>query len=137
MATTDDNYNMIDRPWENLIRRYEFDVSPYVSFYKDLHQYPELSQQEYKTASKVAAFLQALDPELEIRTGIGGTGLFGVLKNGSGKTILLRADMDALPLSEKTGLEYASQERAIDSTGKTVSVMHGGCHNVAMRDCGR
>lgn len=111
--------------WEDHIRNYGLDLSPYEAFYRDLHQHPELSRQEHRTAAKIAKFLQSLHPDLEIRTKIGGNGLFGVFKNGAGNTLLLRADMDALPLAEKTGLDYASKEECSDSDGKKVSVMHG------------
>jgi hippurate hydrolase len=75
-------------------------------FYRDLHQHPELSKHEHRTAERVA---QALEPlGYEVATGVGGTGVVGVLRNGDGPTVMLRADMDALPVEEKTGLPYAS-----------------------------
>lgn len=119
------NHVTVGKPWEQLVRDRELDLSKYETFYKDLHQSPELSRQEYKTAVKVAGFLRELEPDLDIRTAIGGTGLIAILRNGVGKALLLRADMDALPLQEKTGLDYASKETALDSNGKMVSVTHG------------
>jgi amidohydrolase len=74
--------------------------------YRDLHRHPELSGEEHRTAGVVAAWLRALGHE--VVEGIGGTGVVGVLRNGPGPTVLLRADMDALPVTETTGLAYAS-----------------------------
>ena len=96
--------------------------------YRDLHAHPELSFQETRTAGIVADRLTALG--YRVHTGIGGTGVVGVLANGSGPTVLLRADMDALPLAEKTGLPYASSARAVDRTGAEVPVMHACGHDV-------
>ncbi len=76
------------------------------AFYKDLHQHPELSHQERRTAGRVAKRLQEYG--FAVDSGIGGTGVVGVLANGSGPTVLLRADMDALPVREDTGAQYAS-----------------------------
>ena len=75
--------------------------------YKRIHANPELSCQEEKTAALMAQEMRAMG--LEVHTGLGGHGLAGVLANGEGPCVLLRADMDALPLRELTGLEYASQ----------------------------
>ncbi len=75
--------------------------------YRDLHRHPELSTQEHRTAGIVAAELRALG--LDVVDGIGGTGVVGILRNGDGPTVLLRADMDALPVTEATGLPHASQ----------------------------
>jgi len=96
-------------------------------FYKDLHQHPELSFQEDRTAAKVAERLRKL--EYDVTTGIGGTGVVGMLRNGAGPTVLLRADMDALPVKEKTGLAYASKATGKDPDGKTVPVMHACGHD--------
>jgi hippurate hydrolase len=74
----------------------------YYDIYKDLHQQPELGKQEIRTANIAAEELRRLG--YEVQTKIGGTGVVGLLKNGEGKTILLRADMDALPIKEATGL---------------------------------
>ena len=78
-------------------------------FYIDLHQNPELSLHEEKTAAKLAERLRKLG--FEVTTNVGGTGVVGVLKNGPGPTCMLRTDMDALPVAEKTGLPYASKVR--------------------------
>ena len=91
-------------------------------FYRDLHAHPELSHQEFVTASKVAAQLRGAG--YEVHDQVGGTGVVGVLVNGEGPTVLLRADMDALPVAEATGLPYASTVVAEDRGGQSVPVMH-------------
>lgn len=96
--------------------------------YRDLHAHPELSFQEERTAQIVADRLRGWG--YEVSTGVGGTGVVGVLDNGPGPTVLLRADMDALPLAEKTGLDYASTARAVDRFGSDVPVMHACGHDV-------
>jgi amidohydrolase len=96
--------------------------------YRDLHRHPELSFQEHRTAALVAERLQALG--FETTTGVGGTGVVGLLRNGDGPTALLRADMDALPMAEKTGLPYASKERGVDHLGHEVDVFHACGHDV-------
>ncbi len=98
------------------------------AFYKDLHQHPELSHQERRTAGRVAARLQEYG--FTVHSGIGGTGVAGVLANGGGPTVLLRADMDALPVREDTGAEYASIETARDGDGREVPVAHACGHDV-------
>jgi hippurate hydrolase len=96
--------------------------------YKDLHKNPELSFQEKRTASLVAGKLK--EQGYEVFQGIGQTGVVGVLRNGEGPTALARADMDALPVRENTGLDYASRATAVDSSGATVSVAHACGHDV-------
>jgi hippurate hydrolase len=81
------------------------------AFYLDLHEHPELSGREVKTAAKVADQLRKVG--FDVTTGVGGTGVVGVLRNGKGPTLLLRTELDALPVQEKTGLAYASQEPGI------------------------
>ena len=88
MATAD-----ATRPWQE-------------DLYRDLHSHPELSHEEHRTAAAVADRLNQFG--FDVTTGVGGTGVVGVLRNGDGKTVLLRADMDALPVTEDTGLPYAS-----------------------------
>ena len=97
-------------------------------FYRYLHEHPELSHQEHETAKQVARRLH--DDGFEVHVGIGGTGVVGVLTNGDGQTVLLRADMDALPVREETQLPYASTVTATDETGDTVPVMHACGHDV-------
>ncbi|GDY33008.1 amidohydrolase [Gandjariella thermophila] len=96
--------------------------------YVDLHRHPELSYQEIRTAARVAERLAGLD--YRVTTGVGGTGVVGVLDNGPGPTVLLRADMDALPVAELTGLPYASTATAIDGDGRRVPVMHACGHDM-------
>ncbi|NRQ50378.1 amidohydrolase [Aeromicrobium stalagmiti] len=96
--------------------------------YRDLHAHPELSFQETRTADLVAARLRASG--LETTTGVGGTGVVGVVRNGPGPTVMLRADMDGLPVAEDTGLAYSSTSRGIDLDGREVPVMHACGHDV-------
>ncbi|WP_024793073.1 amidohydrolase [Tomitella biformata] len=98
------------------------------ALYCDLHEHPELSHQEAETSRKVAERLR--HSGFEVHDGIGGTGVVGVLRNGSGPTVLLRADMDALPVRESTGLSYSSAVQAIDADGAEVPVMHACGHDV-------
>jgi hypothetical protein len=101
------------------------DLAPYEDLYRHLHANPELSTQEKETAQLIADHLSRLSSDLDIRTSIGGHGLVAVLKNGSGKTVLLRADIDGLPVGEKTGLAYASKKMKQDVDGVVKPVMHG------------
>ncbi|WP_242342873.1 amidohydrolase [Anaeromyxobacter terrae] len=96
--------------------------------YTDLHAHPELSMQETRTAGIAAERLRAAG--CDVTTGIGKTGVVGVLRNGDGPTVMLRADMDALPVKELTGLPYASAVTSVDKDGKTVPVMHACGHDM-------
>ena len=96
--------------------------------YKDLHQHPELSHQERRTAGRVAARLQEYG--FTVHSGIGGTGVAGVLANGSGPVVLLRADMDALPIKESTGLAYTSDRTGTDRFGQATSIAHACGHDM-------
>jgi amidohydrolase len=98
------------------------------AIYKDIHSHPELSMQEVRTAGVVADHLRAAG--YEVTTGVGKTGVVGLLRNGEGPTVMLRADMDALPVQEATGLPYASKFTATDSAGKSVPVMHACGHDM-------
>jgi len=91
-------------------------------FYQDLHSHPELSMSETRTASLSAERLRRSG--YDVATNVGKTGVVGVLRNGDGPTVMFRADMDALPVEEATGLPYASKVRATDRDGKTVPVAH-------------
>ena len=93
-----------------------------VAVYKDIHAHPELSMHETRTAQIAADHLKAIG--FEVTTGIGKTGVVGILRNGDGPTVMLRADMDALPIEEATGLSYASTVTGTDPSGKTVPVAH-------------
>ncbi|WP_345762912.1 amidohydrolase [Diaminobutyricibacter sp. McL0608] len=96
--------------------------------YYDLHAHPELSFAEHRTAGIVADRLTALG--LAVTTGIGRTGVVGVLANGDGPTVLLRADMDGLPVAEETGLPYASTQTVVDEYGHEVGLMHACGHDI-------
>ncbi|GAA4527597.1 amidohydrolase [Amycolatopsis samaneae] len=98
------------------------------ALYVDLHQHPELSFAETRTAGILAARLE--QDGYEVHTGIGGTGVLGILRNGEGPVVMLRADIDALPVEEKTGLSYASTARAADEQGRDVPVMHACGHDM-------
>jgi amidohydrolase len=95
--------------------------------YTTIHQHPELGHQEVKTAAAVAAALREYG--FEVHEKIGTTGVVGILKNGDGPVVLMRADMDALPIEEATGLPYASTEHATDRDGNDVPVMHACGHD--------
>ncbi|MBD0711519.1 MULTISPECIES: amidohydrolase [unclassified Streptomyces] len=98
------------------------------ALYEDLHAHPELSFQEVRTAGVVAERLRAQG--WKVTEGVGRTGVVGVLANGPGPVVLLRADMDALPVEEKTGLPYASTARGTDRDGNDVPVMHACGHDM-------
>jgi len=100
------------------------------ALYIDLHKTPELSLHEEKTAAKMAERLRKLGFDVTER--VGGFGVVGLLRNGKGPTVMLRTDLDALPVEEKTGLPYASKATAVDDSGATVSVMHACGHDVHM-----
>jgi amidohydrolase len=96
--------------------------------YKDLHAHPELPFAEHRTAGIAAERLDAAG--FTVITGIGGTGVAGVLRNGDGPAVMLRADMDALPVREQTGLDYASEVVATDARGERTHVMHACGHDM-------
>ena len=98
------------------------------TLYTDIHAHPELSMQETRTAGLAAERLRAAG--YDVTTGVGKTGVVGVLRNGDGPTVMLRADMDALPVKEATGLPYASTVTATDANGETVPVMHACGHDM-------
>jgi hippurate hydrolase len=100
------------------------------ALYRDLHQTPELSSHEEKTAARLAERMRKLG--YEVQTGVAGTGVVAVLHNGAGPTVLLRTELDALPVEEKTGLPYASHATGTDPAGKTVPVMHACGHDIHM-----
>lgn len=105
-------------------------LEPLVELYQHLHRTPELSLAEKETSARMAQELR--DVGVTVTTGIGGHGVVGVLENGPGKVLMLRADMDALPVVEQTGLAYASKVRTPDSRGATVGVMHACGHDLHM-----
>ncbi|MEO8189799.1 MAG: amidohydrolase [Acidobacteriota bacterium] len=100
------------------------------TLYMDLHRNPELSMHEEKTAAKIADRLRKLG--YDVTTGVGGTGVVAILKNGPGPTVFIREDMDGLPVEERTSLPYASKMTAKDDAGNTVPVMHACGHDIHM-----
>lgn len=98
--------------------------------YVDLHQNPELSSHETQTAAKLAGRLRSLG--YEVTEHVGGTGIVAILKNGSGPTVMLRTELDALPVEEKTGLPYASKVHTKDDAGRDVPAMHACGHDLHM-----
>jgi amidohydrolase len=111
-------------------KKLDAELPSLLDLYKSIHAHPELSLQEEKTAARLAEELKSLG--FEVTTGVGGTGIVGVLKNGSGPTVLVRTDMDGLPVVEQTGLPYASKVRARDRFGNDVGVMHACGHDMHM-----
>ncbi len=100
------------------------------ALYLDLHQNPELSAHEIQTAAKLASRLRSLG--YNVTEHVGGTGIVAILKNGAGPTVMLRTELDALPVEEKTRLSYASKVRAKDDAGHDVPVMHACGHDLHM-----
>src|ERR1700730_2268154 len=96
--------------------------------YRDIHANPELSMQEHRTSGIAAAWLH--EQGYDVKEGVGGTGVVGLLRNGDGPTVLLRADMDALPIKESTGLAYASDKTGTDRFGQATSIAHPCGHDM-------
>jgi hippurate hydrolase len=101
-----------------------------LSLYTDLHTHPELSYQEVQTSARIAQELKKAGAK--VSSGVGKLGVVGLLENGSGPTVLVRTDMDALPVVERTGLPYASKVKAHDNQGREVGVMHACGHDMHM-----
>ena len=101
-----------------------------LGLYTHLHTHPELSFQEHETAKRIADELRQAGAE--VTPGVGKLGVVGVLKNGPGPVVLVRTDMDALPVVEETGLPYASKAQTTDKAGRSVGVMHACGHDVHM-----
>jgi len=115
-------------PAEAVLTRLDSVLPDLETLYKDIHAHPELSLQETRTAGIAAARLRAAG--YDVTTGIGQTGVVGLLRNGDGPVVMLRADMDALPVQEATGLPYASTVTATDRDGNTTPVMHACGHDM-------
>src|SRR5688572_33483171 len=103
------------------------DMPGLMAVYRDLHANPELSMQEVRTPAKLAAEARKLG--FTVTEKVGKTGVVAVMKNGPGPTLMLRADMDGLPIVEQTGLPYASKVRAVARSGVETGVMHGCGHD--------
>src|SRR6201992_1814839 len=115
---------MTDTVWSGLV-----ELRPALAdFYRDLHAHPELSLQEHRPAQRVAQALRPLG--FEVTEQVGGTGVVGLLANGDGPVVMLRADMDALPVLEQTGLPYACTGRGTDQRRAAVPLMHAGGHDM-------
>ena len=106
------------------------DMPQLMDLYRDLHQYPELSFAEVETAAKLAGRMRALG--FEVTEGVGKTGIVAVMRNGDGPTIMLRTDMDGLPVTEQTGLPFASTQMAVPASGVETGVMHACGHDTHM-----
>ncbi len=115
---------------ETVIARVNADYPSLDALYQDLHTHPELSLMEVRTAAKIAGELRAAG--FTVTEKFGGTGIVGVLKNGAGPTLLIRTDLDALPVAEETGLPYANTTRVTDLTGRDSPVMHACGHDIHM-----
>jgi amidohydrolase len=103
-----------------------------IEIYRDFHRHPELSLHEEQTAARVARLWK--EAGVEVHAGIGGHGLVGLIKNGPGPTLMLRTDLDALPVTENTNLEYASKVKVKNADGTTTGVMHACGHDLHMTD---
>ncbi|AKK03459.1 amidohydrolase [Corynebacterium epidermidicanis] len=112
----------------NIIRDLNVDVSWQRAFYEDLHTHPELSFQEERTAARIAEKLTEFD--CEVTTGIGGNGIVAIFRNGEGPTALMRADFDALPVEETTGVPFASTATGTTEEGLVTKLMHACGHDM-------
>ena len=108
----------------------EADNAYLVALYKDFHQAPELSFQETRTAARLVKELKPLG--YDVTTGVAKTGIVAVMKNGDGPVLLIRTDIDALPVTEETGLPYASKATGTTPEGAKVGVMHACGHDIHM-----
>src|SRR5580704_15780578 len=107
----------------------EADYSKLDALYKDIHAHPEIAFQEVKTASRLAAEMRSLG--FDVTEQVGKTGLVAIYKNGDGPTIMVRTELDALPMEEKTGLPYASHDKTIWN-GRETYVAHSCGHDIHM-----
>lgn len=112
----------------SIINKFRPNLKDYENIYRNIHQHPELGRQEKQTSIKAAEHLKGAGYEVTMH--IGGYGLAEVLRNGEGSTILLRAEMDALPIREETGLSYASTAETIDTDGTLKPIMHACGHDM-------
>ncbi|KAG0650791.1 Hippurate hydrolase [Hyphodiscus hymeniophilus] len=122
---------MSSKPISQLFSAASIELAPFESLYQHFHSHPELSNQEAETSATCAKYLAKLDV-FKVYTKIGGHGLAGVFENGPGKKVLLRADMDALPVLEKTSLDYSSEVIGTGADGLQTHVMHACGHDMHM-----
>lgn len=113
-----------------IIKQYRPDLARYADFYRNVHQNPEISGLEAETAILVASQLRDLD--FEVTTNIGDHGVVGIFRNGPGKTVLIRAELDALPIQEQTDVPYKSTKRMVDRYGNERPIMHACGHDMNM-----
>ncbi len=106
------------------------DMPELMKLYRDLHAHPELSFQEVETSARLAGLMRELG--FDVTEQVGRTGLVAVMRNGEGPTVLIRTDMDGLPVTEQTGLPFASQERGVPESGVESGIMHACAHDTHM-----
>ncbi len=116
--------------FDKILKIIEKEYPSLETLYKHLHANPELSLQEKNTSKRIASELEQAG--YGVTRNVGGYGVVGIMKNGEGPTVMIRTDMDALPIEEKTGLPYASKVRAKDAQGREVCVMHACGHDIHM-----
>lgn len=125
---TNESVDVVVRRATHLLAGLEDRLPALGELYRDLHRHPELSMQEHRTAGIVAQHLH--NSGYEVTEGIGKTGVVGLLCNGAGPVVMLRGDMDALPIKEQTGVDYASEVFETTSDGSKVPVMHACGHDI-------
>ncbi len=126
-SLTNESVDVVTQRATHLLAGLEDRLPALGELYRDLHRHPELSMQEHRTAGIVAQHLR--DSGYEVTEGIGKTGVVGLLRNGAGPVVMLRGDMDALPIKEQTGVDYASEVFETTSDGRKVPVMHACGHD--------
>ncbi|WP_280547753.1 amidohydrolase [Halomonas sp. 11-S5] len=128
MTTQTDTYDLKGLDLKGAIgAQVEATLEEVQALYRQIHQHPELPFQEHETSARLAEALEALG--YEVTRGVGGTGVVALLENGDGPTVMLRGDMDALPIKEDTGLDFAST-RTVETEGGTVPLMHACGHDL-------
>jgi hippurate hydrolase len=123
-----ESIEVVSKRTAQLLASLEDRLQNWSELYRDLHKHPELSMQEHRTAGIVAQHLR--DAGYEVTEGVGRTGVVGLLRNGAGPVVMLRGDMDALPVKEQTGVEYASNALGTAADGSAVPIMHACGHDV-------
>jgi hippurate hydrolase len=115
---------------ERILKLINTETDQYRRIYRDLHKNPELSTMEFETSGKMAEELKSIG--FDVTSGVGGTGVVGIFNNGEGKVIMLRTDMDALPVIENSGLDFSSRVLVKDASGKESPAMHACGHDLHM-----
>lgn len=114
----------------DIVNHYRPDLDHFEEIYRQIHEHPELSKVETKTAQQMAGHLSNLG--FSVAEGVGGTGVVGILRNGQGRCVMLRAELDALPIKEATGLPYSCDKTMADEWGREQPVMHACGHDLHM-----